>query len=57
MPKKIEYDKFISKAKEIWGDRFTYKEPKIFNYRDGTIEIFCHMDGHGWFDRVPENML
>ena len=55
MPKKIEYDEFISRAKKVWGDRFTYKEPKVFKYRDDLIEIFCHEEGHGWFDRVPSN--
>ena len=29
MPKKIEYDDFISKAKEVWGDRFIMKSQKF----------------------------
>ena len=53
MPKKIEYDEFISKAKEVWGDRFTYKKPKDFNFRYGKVQILCSEQGHGWFERVP----
>lgn len=55
MPNKIEYDEFILRAKKIWGDRFIYKEPKKFNYKDNRIEIFCPIEGHGWFDRLPVN--
>lgn len=57
MRKKIEYDEFISRAKKIWGDRFIYKEPKKFNFRKDNIEIFCPVEGHGWFSKLPSNHI
>jgi len=32
MAKKIHYEEFLSKAKEIWGDRFIYPELENFDY-------------------------
>ena len=52
MPNKIEYDEFLSKAKKVWGDRFTYKKPNDFNYRYGKVQIHCSKEGHGWFERA-----
>ena len=55
MAKKIYYEEFLSKAKEIWGDRFIYPELENFDYRKGIIEIICPIQGHGPFERVPMN--
>tara|TARA_B100000900_G_scaffold302802_1_gene261345 strand:+ start:533 stop:676 length:144 start_codon:yes stop_codon:yes gene_type:complete len=33
MAKKIHYEEFLSKANEIWSDRFFYPELENFVYR------------------------
>ena len=51
MPNKIIYEEFLKRARETWGDTFTYIKPEFFDYRRGRVQIICAM--HGTFERVP----
>ena len=57
MAKKIEFQDFLITAKNIWGDRFSYQQPNNFDYKKGKIQIFCPVEGHGWFSRIPVNHI
>ncbi len=51
MSKKINYEEFLTRAQEVWGDKFTYLRPQNFDYRKGRIQINCNL--HGSYKRVP----
>jgi hypothetical protein len=51
---KMTYDSFLSKAKEIHGDKYIYSEVK-FNSSKVKITILCK--DHGKFDQTPQDHL
>lgn len=54
MAKKLNTIKFISKAKEIHGDRYDYSKVKYITNKV-NISIICHK--HGEFLQTPNNHL
>lgn len=57
MEQKTYLEKFIDKAKEKHGNKFTYEKTKIDSYKDYKVKTTFTCEIHGDFQQTPEKLL